>query len=135
MTAEEIREEYGKTEEQYEALSVTRDSLDGTWKDCAQLTLPSIFPDSDLDASETLPSPFNSLGPTAVNALASKLLQALLPPTGPFFRLIPNTEVTRELEPEAVKQAISPPTITQQGTGGFQKSQLGRPSRAPPCRS
>jgi len=101
---EEILEEYGKASVQYEALSVTKDSLDGTWKDCAQLTLPYIFPDSDMDASEQMPTPFNSLGPSAVNALASKLLLALIPPTGPFFRLMPDEKVLVDVEPEQLEQ-------------------------------
>lgn len=100
LKAKEVQEKYGKAEVQYQALNVTKDSLDGTWKDCAQLTLPYIFPDSDMDASETMPTPFNSLGPTAVNALASKLLLTLLPPTGPFFRLLPNEKILAEIEPQ-----------------------------------
>lgn len=104
MNANEIREAYGKSEVQYESLGIVKDSLDGTWEDCAQLTLPAIFPSSDLDASEQMPSPFNSLGPSAVNALASKLLQALIPPTGPFFRLLPNKKLLEGVEEEALKQ-------------------------------
>jgi len=99
-----ITEEYGLTEPHYEALNVIKDSLDGTWQDCAQLTLPYIFPDDDLDQSESLPSPYNSLGPSAVNALGAKLLLALLPPTGPFFRLLPNENIVADLEEEEVAQ-------------------------------
>jgi hypothetical protein len=36
-----------------------------------------------------MPTPYNSIGPAGVNALASKLLLTLLPPTGNFFRLLP----------------------------------------------
>ena len=104
MKGEEILEKYGKSEQQYEALSVVKDSLDGTWKDCAQLTLPYIFPEEDMDASEQMPSPYNSLGPSAVNALAAKLLLALLPPTGPFFRLLPDGKVIGDLEEAELKQ-------------------------------
>ena len=95
---------YGDTSAHYEDLNVIKDSLDGTWKDCAELTLPYIFPDSDLDASEQLPSPYNSIGPASVNALSAKLLLALLPPTGPFFRLLPNAAVTTELDEAQQKQ-------------------------------
>jgi len=98
---------YGKSEIQYEALNIIKDSLDGTWRDCAQLTLPYIFPEEDLDASEILPSPFNSLGPSAVNALSAKLLLALLPPSGPFFRLLPDEKVLEQLQAEEVDQLDS----------------------------
>ncbi len=104
MTALEIQEKFGLTEPQYEALNVTKSSLDGTWNDCSELTLPYIFPPDDLGADEMLPSPYNSLGPSAVNALAAKLLLALAPPTGPFFRLLPNEELLVDLEEEEIKQ-------------------------------
>ena len=101
---DEIIERFGETKSQFEALNVIKDSLDGTWKDCAELTLPYIFPEEDMDASETMATPYNSLGPSAVNALSAKLLLALIPPTGPFFRLIPSDEVTAELGPDELSQ-------------------------------
>ena len=100
MKAKEIQEKYGNTDTQYESLERLRDSLEGTWEDCAQLTLPYIFPPESMDESEELPTPFNSVGPSAVNALASKLLTALIPPTGPFFRFLPYDEVTKDLDEE-----------------------------------
>ncbi len=107
MKATEIQEKFGLTETQYDALNIVKDSLEGTWKDCAQLTLPYIFPEEDLDSSEMLPSPYNSLGPSAVNALSAKLLLALLPPTGPFFRLLPDDKTIGELPPEEAAQLDS----------------------------
>jgi len=104
LTSQEIIEEYGLTSVHYEDLSVIKDSIDGTWKDCAELTLPYVYPDSDLDASETLPTPFNSMGPASVNSLSAKLLLALVPPTGPFFRLMPNEDVVAQLEPDEIAQ-------------------------------
>ena len=102
--AQEIEDKYGSSESQYELLSNHKDSLDGTWEECAELTLPYIFPRSDLDESETLPTPFNSLGPSAVNALSSKLLLALIPPTGPFFRLMPDKAKLEGLEEDQITQ-------------------------------
>jgi hypothetical protein len=92
LNAKQITDKYGSTESQYELLGNHKDSLDGTWEECAELTLPYIFPRDNLDETETLPTPFNSLGPSAVNALSSKLLLALIPPTGPFFRLMPDKD-------------------------------------------
>lgn len=102
MTPEEILEDFGLSETQYDSLNVLKDSQDDTWQNCAQLTLPYVYPDSELDQSEQLPTPFNSLGPSAVNALASKLLLALLPPSGPFFRLIPDKKKTAQLAEEDI---------------------------------
>lgn len=104
MTSKQIIENYGPTAPHYESLNVLKDSLDGTWQECAELTLPYVFPDSDLDATESLPTPFNSVGPASVNALSAKLLLALLPPTGPFFRLLPNEKITAELDEMQQKQ-------------------------------
>ena len=101
---EEIKKKYGKTDKQYEALELHKEQLKSMWEDCSALTLPYIFPTSDLTEGDILPTPFNSLGPSAVNALAAKLLLALLPPSGPFFRLLPDPAIVAELEPEAQTQ-------------------------------
>jgi hypothetical protein len=69
-----------------------RDSLEHSWKECAKLTLPYVFKEENLDESTFLPTPYNSVGPSGVNTLASKLLLALLPTTGSFFRLLPHAE-------------------------------------------
>ncbi len=63
--------------------------LDEAWKS-AQLTLPSLIPDSQ-DICERrqpveLPKPWQSLGGRGVNNLASKLVVGLFPPTSPFMR-------------------------------------------------
>lgn len=99
-------EVYGKTE--YKRLEPYREALEETWKSCSALTLPYVFPDEDKAESTFLKTPYNSIGPSAVNSLASKLLLALLPPTGNFFRLLPNEEAVKKqtegLPPEARKQ-------------------------------
>ena len=104
MTSKEISEKYGESSAQYELLNVHKNSLDGMWEECAELTLPYIFPSDDLDETQRLPTPFNSLGPSAVNALSSKLLLALIPPTGPFFRLLPDEKKLEGLEDEQLEQ-------------------------------
>ena len=94
--------------EEYQRLHPYRTSLEGVWRDCSALTLPYIFPDEFKDESTFLPTPYNSIGPSAVNALAAKLLLALLPPTGNFFRLLPNEEAvqvqTKGMQKEQIKQ-------------------------------
>lgn len=99
-----LHEKYGTAEAWYTANESVRETLEGEWRDSAQLTLPYIFPNDDQDQSAIMPTPFNSIGPAAVNALASKLLLALLPPTGVFFRLLPDAELTKEMETEQLKQ-------------------------------
>ncbi|MCI4436675.1 MAG: hypothetical protein JHC33_07710 [Ignisphaera sp.] len=70
------------------------------WEDCAALTLPYIYPKAGATETTRMPTPYNSVGPAAVNTLASKLTLALLPPTGKFFRLMPYTEKVSHLTTE-----------------------------------
>ncbi len=97
LKAEEIKERYGSTDSQYDSLNNTKSSSDTMWEECAELTLPYIYPSNTPDTAGTMfPTPFNSLGPTAVNALSAKLLLALLPPSGPFFRFLPKDVITAQ---------------------------------------
>jgi hypothetical protein len=90
MKKHELQEEYGSAKEVYNYLEKYRSSLEQTWQECSELTLPYVFPDDSLSESTAIYTPYNSIGPSSVNNLASKLLLALLPPTGNFFRLMPN---------------------------------------------
>ena len=99
-----LHEKYGTAQDWYTTNVTIRESLEGEWKDAAQLTLPYVFPDQDMEETATLPTPFNSIGASGVNTLASKLLLALLPPTGSFFRLLPDTEQIEELGDNELKQ-------------------------------
>ena len=74
------------------ALKRHKETLEHTWKECAKLTLPYVFKEENLAESTYLPTPYNSVGPSGVNTLAAKLLLALLPTTGSFFRLLPHAE-------------------------------------------
>jgi len=99
----ELHEKYGTAKEWYTTNVTVRESLEGEWRDASQLTLPYIFPDDGHDQTSILPTPINSIGPAAVNTLASKLLLALLPPTGVFFRLLPDQDVVKDAPLEAIK--------------------------------
>ena len=101
---QEILDKYGNTKSEYDRLDQLKDSLEKTWEDCAQLTLPYIYPPEETPEMEELPTPFNSVGPAAVNALASKLLTALIPPSGTFFRLMPYNEVVMNLDEDQQQQ-------------------------------
>lgn len=80
----------GKGRQRYQQLRGHRD----TWLDRARrasrLTLPYLIPDDGegtQDQAEELPLPWSGIGGMGVNNLAARLLLALLPPTGGFFRL------------------------------------------------
>ena len=98
-----LHKKYGEASSWYKNNESVRSSLEQEWRDSAQLTLPYIFPVEDQDEGATLPTPYNSVGASGVNTLASKLLLALLPPTGVFFRLLPDKKVVEEIPPEEMK--------------------------------
>ena len=102
-----LHKEYGRAKDWYTNNEAVRSSLENEWRDASQLTLPYVFPLEDKDEASVLPTPYNSIGPAAVNALASKLLLALLPPTGVFFRLLPDSEVVKDVPPEDLKRLDS----------------------------
>ena len=103
-TINPLHETYGLASDWYISNERIRNSLEPEWRDAAQLTLPYVFPIEDQDESAILPTPFNSVGASGVNTLASKLLLALLPPTGVFFRLLPNKDVLKDMSKEELKQ-------------------------------
>ena len=100
-----LHEKYGTAKSWYTTNETVRSSLEQEWRDSAQLTLPYVFPISDdQDESALMPSPYNSVGASGVNTLASKLLLALLPPTGVFFRLLPDKKVVEDAPEAQLKQ-------------------------------
>jgi hypothetical protein len=71
----------------YAALETTRSPYLERARDCAKLTIPSLYPPQGSNGSTKLETPFQGLGARGVNNLSAKLLLALLPPNSPFFRL------------------------------------------------
>jgi hypothetical protein len=56
-------------------------------REASVLTLPYLIPPEGTNASFRLPTPYQSTGARGVNTLAAKLLETLLPPNTPQFRL------------------------------------------------
>jgi len=102
-----FQEKYGTAKDFYKENLSIRNGLEQEWRDASQLTLPYIFPVEEQSESAIMPSPFNSVGASGVNTLASKLLLALLPPTGVFFRLLPDKKVLEGVPPDGIKQLDS----------------------------
>lgn len=75
---------------EYSASCETREPFLRRARDAAKLTIPALLPPLGHTVHSTLPTPYQGLGAQGVNNLASKLLLSLLPPTQPFFRLVPN---------------------------------------------
>ena len=80
----------GKGRQRYEQLRSYRDAWLQRAQRASRLTLPYLIPDSAegmQDQSQELAMPWSGIGGLGVNNLAARLLLALLPPTGGFFRL------------------------------------------------
>lgn len=80
-------------------------------ENCAQYTIPSLFPKQADNANTNFVTPYQSIGARGVNNLSSKLMLALLPPNAPFFRLAPKVgdKVTLESNPDLkdkIEQAL-----------------------------
>jgi hypothetical protein len=99
-----LHEKYGLAKDWYKKNVTVRQGLEQEWREAAQLTLPYVFPTEDTSEEAIMPTPFNSIGAAGVNSLASKLLLALLPPTGVFFRLLPDTKIKEQISKEEIKQ-------------------------------
>lgn len=85
----------------YSRLSSERESVLTQARESAQLTIPAIMPPEGHSNATPLYKPFQSAGAEGINNLASKLLLALFPPNGSFFRLIPTARVKNALDREA----------------------------------
>ena len=72
-------------------------------RDCAKLTIPSLLPEDESD-SRDYPTPVNGIGSKGVVHLASKLLMALFPSNGAWFRFGLDEEAEVLLEKENVKE-------------------------------
>lgn len=86
--------------DRYETLSAERSPFLRLAEQASELTIPSLIPPSGSDGTD-LPTPFQSVGARGVNNLAAKLLLALFPPQGAFFRLTVDENLIEELEAQA----------------------------------
>lgn len=71
----------------YEKLAADREVYLQRARDCAKVTIPTMFPLAGSNGASKFPTPWQSLGARLVNNLAAKLLLALFPPNAPFFKL------------------------------------------------
>ncbi len=70
----------------YGDLESVRDDFLDRGRMCAELTIPFLLPKQGHTSSNNFYTPYQGFGARAVNNLASKLLLALFPTNGPFFR-------------------------------------------------
>ena len=74
----------------YQTLSEERNAYDTRARECAALTLPTIYPltqDGSKTSSMTIKTPYQGVGAEGVSNLAAKLLMVLMPPNSLFCKL------------------------------------------------
>lgn len=71
----------------YEKLSSLREPVLDRARQCAELTIPALFPPKDYNDSNSLDGAQQALGSKGINNLSSKLMLATLPPNTPFFKI------------------------------------------------
>ena len=93
--------------ERYNQLVTDRRQFLDKAVDCSRLTLPYLIQDdtSSRPTHETLNIPWQSVGSKCVVGLAAKLMLAILPPQGSFFKLqVRQDKIGEDLPPEAMSE-------------------------------
>lgn len=93
--------------ERYDKLTSDRAPYLDRARQCAKLTIPSLFPDEGANGNTSFTTPEQSMGARGVNNISAKLLLALFPPNTPFFKMevdeITSAELTQQ---EGVKDEV-----------------------------
>ena len=92
----------------YEALRTYREDFLSKALEGTKLTLPYLIKDDDdTSTHKNLKTPWQSVGAKGVVTLASKLMLALMPPQGSFFKLqLDETELTKQNMDPAISSEI-----------------------------
>ena len=91
-------EDRSSIQAQYSKLEITRETYLERARDCAKLTIPTLFPDTGESEATEYKTPYQSIGARGVMNLASKLMLALFPPHAPFFRLSVDELVYKQIQ-------------------------------------
>ena len=91
-------EDRSSIQAQYSKLEINRETYLERARDCAKLTIPTLFPDKGVNEATTYDTPYQSIGARGVMNLASKLMLALFPPHAPFFRLSVDELVYKQIQ-------------------------------------
>jgi len=82
-----VSDDKSSLESQYAKMEIDREIYLERARECAELTIPHLYPPKGTNEATKFPTPYQSVGGRGVTNLASKLMLALFPPQAPFFRL------------------------------------------------
>lgn len=118
-------EPYISAASRYTALLTQRSAYQQRGEECSRLTIPSLFPKNGNINQQFIP-PYQSVGARGVNNLAAKLLLALFPPGGAFFKLALDDIVLEELSQNFQGSEDDPRTELEAALGKIERSVMGR---------
>lgn len=81
----------------YDNLAARRENYLTRARECSALTIPALIPQAGFNATQWMPTPYQSVGARGVTSLTSKLILALFPPNSPFFRFKIPEELIEEI--------------------------------------
>ena len=102
---DKVTEDNTSIQSQYNKLELNRETYLERARDCAKLTIPTLFPDKGNNEATEYRTPYQSIGARGVMNLASKLMLALFPPQAPFFRLDVDDLVYRQIQGDPQQKA------------------------------
>lgn len=102
----------GTAKSRYQELQTDRDIYLSRARECAKLTIPSLFMPEGSTAGTKIRTPYQSIGARGANNLSSKFTFTQLPPNDPFFRFIVDPTLYEEEENDheirsEIEQALS----------------------------
>ena len=105
VLSDKVIEDKNSIQAQYSKLEINRETYLERARDCAKLTIPTLFPDKSVNEATEYKTPFQSIGARGVMNLASKLMLALFPPQAPFFRLSIDDLIYKQIEGDPRQKA------------------------------
>ena len=100
-----VSEDKNSLESMYSKLEIDREVYLERARDCAELTIPHLYPPKSSNEATVYPTPYQSVGSRGVTNLASKLMLALFPPQAPFFRLDVDELVYKSIQGDPQQKA------------------------------
>ena len=98
VLSDKVIEDKNSIQAQYNKLEINRETYLERARDCAKLTIPTLYPNKGSNEATEFQSPYQSIGARGVMNLASKLMLALFPPHAPFFRLSVDELVYKQIQ-------------------------------------
>ena len=117
VLSDTVSEDKSSIQGQYSKLEISRETYLERARECAELTLPTLFPPKSFNEATEYKTPFQSIGARGVMNLASKMMLALFPPQAPFFRLSLDDLVYKQIQADPKQK-----TVLEQGLAKIEKA-------------